>query len=289
MAVRSIWRGAIKLSLISIPVRLYPATSSKVDVSFRQYHRRCRTPIQMKKWCPHCDEEVESDDIVKGHKTSGGRVVFAEADEIKKLRPDRSRTLTISDVMTASVIDPRFIERVYYLAPDSREAGSAFDVVHAALDDRAAVGRLAMHGREYLAAIVAGEGDAMLVYTLRTAGEVLASKKAADLTFAGGRVNAREVKLARQVLDSLESDADLSAFADNYQERLRELLKKKGVGVSVNDGKKTADGDGKVVNLMDALRQSLKDVRADTRRTSGTSRKTSRSSKGRPTAARKAS
>jgi DNA end-binding protein Ku len=264
MAARSIWRGAIKLSLISIPVRLYPATTTQSDVSFRQYHRRCRTPIQMKKWCPHCDQEVTKDDIIKGHETARGRVVFAEEEEVKKLRPEKSGSLVITDVMSASVIDPRFVERVYYLAPDSREAGSAFDVVREALEGKAAVGRVSMHGREYLTAIVADD-EAMVLYALRTAGEVLAREKAADLKFAGGRVKAAEVKLARQVLGSLESDTDLSSFADNYQIRLREMLKKKGSGVAVTEGESPAAG-AKVVNLMDALRQSLDAARSPSRK-----------------------
>lgn len=288
MAARSIWRGAIKISLISIPVRLYPATTSRSDVSFRQYHRTCRTPIQMKKWCPHCDQDVTRDDIIKGHETSRGRVVFAEDEEVKKLRPERSGTLAITDVMAASVIDPRFVERVYYLAPDSKEAGSAFDVVREALEGKAAVGRVSMHGREYLTAIVA-DADAMVLYTLRTAGEVLAREKAADLTFVGGRVKAEEVKLARQVLGSLESDADLSGFSDNYQVRLREMLKKKGPGVSVGEEEAPAAG-AKVVNLMDALRQSLDAARAGSRRPVAKARKGSRGAKHSRTArARKAS
>jgi DNA end-binding protein Ku len=288
MAARSIWRGALKLSLIAIPVRLYPATTDRADVSFRQYHRRCKTPIQMKKWCPHCDEEVTKDDIVKGHETSRGRVVFVDDDEVKKLRPERSASLPITDVMAASEVDPRFIERVYYLAPDSKEAGAAFDVVREALDDKAAVGRLAMHGREYLTAIVADDNDAMLLYTLRTAGEVLKRDRAADLKHAGGRLKPAEVKLARQVLDSLESKADLSTFTDNYQERLREMLKKKGRGVAVADEEAPAKG-AEVINLMDALRKSLDAARAHSRKSSSTpSRKSARSTKSSRTA-RKAS
>ena len=276
MAARSIWRGAIKLSLISIPVRLYPATTSKSDVSFRQFHRPCRTPIQLKKWCPTCDTEVSSDDIVKGHETARGRVVFAEQAEIKKLRPGRSETLVITDVMAASTIDPRFVERVYYLAPASKEAGSAFDVIREALDDTAAIGRLSMHGREYVTAIVA-DRHAMLLYTLRTAGEVLTREKAADLTFAGRRVKTEEVKLARQVLGSLSSDSDLSQFTDTYQERLHELLKTKGRGVAGAKDEAPASG-AKVLNLMDALRQSLDRARAGARGTT-TRRPTSRVAK----------
>lgn len=268
---RSVWRGALKLSLISIPVRMFPATTTTADVSFRQYHRRCRTPIRMKKWCPQCDKALTARDIVRGHRTSRGRVVFADDDEVKKIRPEKSSSLPLTDVMPASTIDPRFIERVYYLAPDSEEAGGAFDVVRDALDEKAAVGRLAMHGREYLVAVVADDA-AMVLYTLRTAGEVLARDKAIDLKFAGGRVKRAEVKLARQVLNSLETGADLSEFTDNYQERLREMLRTKGRGVAVSgDGEAPAPG-AEVVNLMDALRRSL-DSAATTGARAGKGRK----------------
>src|SRR4030095_12860183 len=82
MAARPTWKGSLKRSLISIPIRAFPATSSTADVSFRQLHRKCHTPIQLKKWCPHCEKEVDKDDVVKGYESSRGRFVIVEEEEI---------------------------------------------------------------------------------------------------------------------------------------------------------------------------------------------------------------
>src|SRR4029453_2784561 len=81
----SAWKGSIRLSLIKIPVRMFPATTTS-DVSFRQLHRKCHTPIQLKKWCPHCEEEVPADEIVKGHESSKGHFVVVEQEDIDNLR-----------------------------------------------------------------------------------------------------------------------------------------------------------------------------------------------------------
>lgn len=257
-SARSTWRGSLRLSLIAIPIRAFPATRPDADVSFRQFHRKCHTRIQMRKWCPHCELEVDGDDIVKGHETSKGRYVFVDKDDVDKLRPESSTVLSVSDVIDARAIDARFIERVYYLAPDSKEAGSAFAVVRDALDGRAAIGRLALHGREYLVAVIRDE-KALRLYTLRTAGEVRSQDGITGMQLAGGRVKPDELKLARRVIDSFESNADLTTFVDNYQVALRNMLRKKGAGKEVETGSETAIP--KVVNLMDALRQSLDSAR----------------------------
>jgi DNA end-binding protein Ku len=257
-SARSTWRGSLRLSLIAIPIRAFPATRPDADVSFRQFHRKCHTRIQMRKWCPHCELEVDGDDIVKGHETSKGRYVFVDKDDVDKLRPESSTVLSVSDVIDARAIDARFIERVYYLAPDSKEAGSAFAVVRDALDGRAAIGRLALHGREYLVAVIRDE-KALRLYTLRTAGEVRSQDGITGMQLAGGRVKPDELKLARRVIDSFESNADLTTFVDNYQVALRNMLRKKGAGKEVETGSETATP--KVVNLMDALRQSLDSAR----------------------------
>lgn len=257
--VRSTWRGSLKLSLIVIPVRAYPATRNNADVSFRQFHRRCKTRIQMRKWCPNCEIQVSGRDIIKGYEASRGRYVFVEKGEIDALRPDTSTTIAVSDVVDAELIDPRYIERVYYLAPDSKDAGEAFAVIRDALGTRAAIGRLSLHGREYLTAVVA-DREALRLYTLRTAGEVRSRDAIAPLGFASAKVKADEVKLARRVLQTFESDADLSSFVDNYQVALRTMLKKKGSGQAVEPVEADVDG-GKVVNLMDALRLSLESAR----------------------------
>jgi DNA end-binding protein Ku len=135
------------------------------------------------------------------------------------------------------------------------------------------VGRLALHGREYLSAVVADD-MALTMHTLRTAGEVRAQDEIDELDVSSVRVKSEEVALARRVLQSFESDTDLSTFVDNYQVALRQMLKKKGAGEAVEDEEVPAPT--KVVNLMDALRQSLEQVKSSANRTGAKQRKSPR-------------
>jgi DNA end-binding protein Ku len=164
----------------------------------------------------------------------------------------------LSHLLDASAIDPLYIERSYYLAPDNKAAASSFAVLREALDGKAAVGRLALHGREYLAAVLPRDKE-MILYTLRTSGEVRDAGSIDELKFATGKPRAEEVKLARQVLNSLESSADLSTFTDHYEERLKEMLQAKHAEVVTGKGQPAATAP---VNLMDALRKSLAQVSA---------------------------
>lgn len=279
---RAGWKGSLKFSLISIPIRVLPATQSS-DVAFHQLHRRCKTRIQMKKWCPHCEEEVSQDDIVKGYEKSKGRFVVAEESDIEEVRPESTKTVDISHVLTDSRIDPIFIERSYYVVPETSAAGSSFAVVREGLGEKAAIGRLAIYGREYLVAIVARE-DAMMMFTLRTAGEVRDAASLDGLEYARHRTSPAEVKLARQVLGSFPSKEDLSDFTDNYQKALREMLEAKtdeGEIVTTGEDKGTGRDKSNVVPLMEALRRSLESAKAGGSRKATKSAAKSKSKKAR--------
>jgi DNA end-binding protein Ku len=263
MPARATWKGSLKLSLITIPIRVFPATNPGSDVSFRQFHRKCHTPIKLKKWCPHCDEEVQPEDIVKGYESEKGRFVMVEEEEIARLRPESTHTVDITHVTDASAIDPIYVERAYFIAPDNKAAGSAFAVLREALDHKAGVGRLAIHGREYLVAVLPRD-RALLLYTLRTAGEVNDSAAIDELRLGAVRTRPEEVKLARQILGGFESVSDLSVFTDRYQESLRAMLKAardREAATTARAGKAAAP-----VNLMDALRRSLAHVPAQKKR-----------------------
>jgi DNA end-binding protein Ku len=256
VALRPTWTGSLRLSLISVPIRVFAATTATSDVSFHQVHRKCKTRIQLKKWCPHCKREVERDEIVKGHERDDGKYVLVEEEDIKAVRPSSTRVIEITDVVAASAIDPVLVERAYFLAPDNKAAGASFAVLRDALDTQAAVGRVAVHGREYLAAVIRRD-NALMLYTLRTEGEVRKAGDVAELKLADVTVKPAELKLARQVLANFETGADIESFTDNYQAALKDMLAKR----KATDVEAAEEPDGeprkKVVNLMDALRQSL--------------------------------
>jgi DNA end-binding protein Ku len=260
MAARALWKGSLKLSLISIPIRVFAATDPAGEVTFRQLHARCGTPIQLRKWCPHCNVEVDNDDIVKGYAVGKDRYVRIEPEDIASVRPESTRTIAIEQVVDAARVDPMFIERPYYVAPDNAGAGSAFAVIRDALGDRAGVGKVALHGREYLVAI-RPHASGLVMYTLRHGDEIRAMDGIRELEFADARAKPSEVKLARQILDSFESDRPLTDYHDEYEDALRKMIAAKAHGKAI--AAPPRERPAHVVNLMDALRQSLDQVKPD--------------------------
>ncbi|MEO7191284.1 MAG: Ku protein [Vicinamibacterales bacterium] len=259
MAARALWKGSLKLSLIAIPIRVFAATDPAGDISFRQIHEKCGTPIKLKRWCPHCEMEVNGEDLAKGYEFQKGQFVLIDAEDIKAVRPPSTHTIAIAQVIDNDRLDPLFIEKPYYVAPDNAASGAAFAVIRDALGERAAVGKLALHGREYLVALRPRAGG-LVMYTLRHGSEVRAIDGIDELQFARTNVKADELKLAEQVLDSFESDADLSTYHDDYEDALRQMIDAKVAGQEIVAPEEPAAP--KVVNLMDALRRSLAEVKA---------------------------
>src|SRR5512144_3208724 len=118
MPPRPTWKGFLKVSLVNIPVKVFPATESADAISFNQLHAECRTRIQQKRWCPHCEREVPNTDIVKGYEFEKGHYVVIDEEDIEKVRVDSTRVINLEKFTEDSAIDSIYLERPYYLAPD---------------------------------------------------------------------------------------------------------------------------------------------------------------------------
>jgi DNA end-binding protein Ku len=264
MAARPTWKGYLKISLVNIPIRVFPATDAAATVSFNQLHAKCRTRIQQKKWCPTCQEEVPNTDIVKGYEFEKGKYVVVEDDDLAKVRPESTRVINVLQFADAAVIDPVYVERPYYLAPDGNVAAEAFAVMREGMAGKAAVGKLALYGREYLVAIQPRE-NGLVMYTLRHASEVRAMSSIDELKLVPAKIKPDEVKLARQVIGNFETGGDLTQYQDDYQREVRALIDAKIAGHEVVAPVEAEPP--KVVNLMEALRQSLDRVSATKKKT----------------------
>ncbi|MFO7303057.1 MAG: Ku protein [Acidobacteriota bacterium] len=264
MAARATWKGHLKISLVNIPIRVFPATDPAATISFNQLHRECGTRIQQKKWCPTCEVEVSNADIVKGYEFEKGRYVTLEEEDIAKVRPASTRVINVMQFADASTIDPIYVERPYYLAPDGQVAAEAFAVMREGMAGRAAIGKLALYGREYLVAIQPREAG-LVMFTLRQASEVRAMSAIDELKLVPKSVRPEEVKLAKQVISSFEGEGDLTQYRDEYQAELRRVIDAKIAGEDVVETEEEAPP--KVVNLMEALRQSLERVSAEKKKT----------------------
>ena len=254
MAARPTWKGFLKISLVNIPVRVFPATDSAASISFNQLHKACLGRIQQKRWCPACETEVPNTDIVKGYEFEKGRYVLMSEDDMAKVRPESTRVIDLVQFTDASAIDPIYVERPYYLAPDGAMALEAFAVMREGMRGKAGIGKLALYGREYLVAVQPRE-KGLVMYTMRRANEVRSMDNIEELETVPAKIKPDEIRLAKQVIENFEGELDLNEYRDAYQEELQRIIDAKIAGEEVVAT--TEEAPPKVVNLMDALRQSL--------------------------------
>ena len=254
MAARATWKGYLKISLVNIPIKVFPATESSGTISFHQLHGECQTRIQQKRWCPLCNREVPHSEIVKGYEFDKGRYVVLSEEDFDKVRPESTRVIDLVQFADESSIDPMFVDRAYYLAPDGGMATQAFAVMREGMKGKAGIGKLALYGREYLVA-VQPKDNGLVMYTMRHAKEVRSMGDIEELGSVPDKVKPEEIKLAKQVIENFEGSLDLTEYRDEYQEELQRIIDAKIAGEEVVAT--AEETPPKVVNLMDALRQSL--------------------------------
>jgi DNA end-binding protein Ku len=259
MAARPTWKGYLKISLVTIPIKVFPATDAGATISFNQLHAECQTRIQQKRWCPHCQREVPNTDIVKGYEFEKGRYVVVDEEDIEKVRVDSTRVINLEKFTDDTAIDPIYLERPYYLAPDGPVASEAFAVVREGMQGKAGIGKVALYGREYLVKVQPRERG-LIMYTLRHADEIRSMDGIDELTNMPAKVKPEEVKLARQVMSTFEGDVDFKSYRDEYQDGLRQIIAAKVEGREIVTPE--VEAPPKVVNLMDALRRSLDTISA---------------------------
>src|SRR5437762_1144587 len=254
MPARPTWKGYLKISLVNIPVKVFPATDAAATLSFNQLHGECQTRIQQKRWCPHCQKEVANTDIVKGYEFEKGRYVVIGDEDIEKVRVESTRVINLEKFTDDTEIDPIYLERPYYLAPDGAVAREAFAVIREGMKGKAGIGKVALYGREYLVKVQPRE-KGLVMYTLRHANEIRSMEAIEELTDMPDKVRPEEVKLAKQVMATFEGEVDFESYRDDYQVGLREIIDAKIEGREVVAPE--VEAPPKVVNLMEALRKSL--------------------------------
>src|SRR6266705_3459838 len=263
MAARATWKGFLKVSLVNIPIKVFPATESGSTISFNQLHGECRTRIQQKKWCPHCNREVSNSEIVKGYEFEKGQWVVVDEEDFEKVRTESTRVIDLVQFADASSIDPMYVDRTYYLAPDGGMAADAFAVMRDGMQGKVGIGKLALYGREYLVAVRPYQRG-IVMHTLHHAAEIRGIGAVEELSSLPATVKPEEIKLARQVISTFEQPLNLSDYKDEYREGLQRIIDAKIAGEEVVAT--AANAAPRVVNLMDALKKSLDAVSAGKKR-----------------------
>jgi DNA end-binding protein Ku len=263
MAARPTWKGYLKISLVNIPIKVFPATDAGATLSFNQLHAECQTRIQQKRWCPHCEREVPASDIVKGYEFEKGRWVVVGDEDVEKVRVDSTRVINLEKFTEDTAIDPIYLERPYYLAPDGAVAMEAFAVIREGMKGKAGIGKVALYGREYLVKVQPRERG-LIMYTLRHASEIRSMDAIDELAKLPEKIKPDEIKLARQVIGTFEGDVDFHSYRDQYQQGLRDIIDAKIEGREI--ATEQVEAPPKVVNLMEALRKSLDSISGSKKR-----------------------
>ena len=264
MPPRPTWKGFLKVSLVNIPVKVFPATESADAISFNQLHADCQTRIQQKRWCSHCEREVPNTELVKGYEFEKGRYVVMSEDDIQKVRVESTRVINLVQFADDSQIDPIYVDRAYYLAPDGPMAAEAFAVMREGMAGKAGIGKMALYGREYLVA-VRPQKKGLVMYTLHHDAEIRSIDQIEELSSLPAKVKPEEMKLAKQVIATFDGELNLKDYKDEYREGLRQIIDAKIAGEEIVAPE--VQEPPKVVDLMEALRRSLDSVSGDKKKT----------------------
>lgn len=254
--MRSLWNGTLSFGLVTIPVKLYAATSKR-DVSLRMLHELCHTPLRYQRVCPTCDRAVTPDETVSGFETEKDRYVILSEEDLASLPLPTAKTVAIEHFVPAAAVDPVYFEKTYYLEPDKGGA-NAYQLLRTALTEAGhyGIGRIAIRSRESLCAVRPGGGDVLALTVMFFADEV---RSPADLALRppGWAPQPDELQAALTLMDSLSRDWDPSRYENRRYAALQELVRdRQSTGPEpVYAGQPEATPE--VLSLMEALRASL--------------------------------
>lgn len=256
---RAMWSGAINFGLVNVPVKLYPATSHK-EVHFHMLHEKDGARIKQKRVCSQEDKEVPWEEIAKGYEVSPGRYVMLEKDELAALNPKADRSISIEDFVDQDSIDPIYYESAYYLVPD-KGAARPYKLLLEAMKktNKVGIARVVLRTRQYLCA-VRPMGKGLELSTMLYADEVNAMEDLEELPGKEAEPRERELEMAQQLIGSLTTEFDPEKYKDEHREQVLNLIERKAEGEHIVAAEQPEE-PARVVNLMDALQQSLKALR----------------------------
>jgi DNA end-binding protein Ku len=255
--MRSSWKGYLKLSLVSVPVQAYNATAaSGGEIHFNQLHSVCNSRIRYQKTCP-IHGEVSKDEIVLGYEYAKGQYAIVDPDEIEKLRTENDRAISIEEFIEPDQIEAMYLDgRHYYLVPDTPVGQKPYAVLYEAMKkrNRAGVARVVFSGKEQV--VLVRPLDGLLMMSMLNYESQIRKPEALHEEVRAPELSQQEVKLAEMLIDASTSKKfDYAKYEDLYTQRLTELINAKVEGKEVVAP--PADEEVSVINLMDALKQSL--------------------------------
>jgi DNA end-binding protein Ku len=256
VAPRAYWKGYLKLSLVSCPIALFPATSEREKISFHQLNKETGNRIRYRKVDTETGDEVDSSQIVKGYEVAKGEYIELEPEELEAVAIESKRVIEIDEFVPKTEIDELYLRDPYFIIPDGEVGQQAFAVIREAIrkEGMVALGKVVFTSREHVIALEPRE-KGMVGVTLRYPYEVRQDEEYFD-TIDDEKVPKDMLDLAIHIVDTKRGKFEPEKFEDHYENALKELLRKKQKGEKIERPREPARTN--VVNLMDALRQSVK-------------------------------
>lgn len=254
---RAYWKGSLKLSLVTCPVVLYPASTTVEKTKFHMINRDTGNRLKQQMVDAETGDVVEKDQKARGYEISKGEYVEIEKDELESVQIESNHTIDIDTFVPRDEIDRRYLNHPYYIAPDGKAGVDAFAVIRDAMkdQDRVALARIVLTNREHVIAIEP-LGKGLLGTTLRYPYELRDEGDYFD-DIKSPKISKDMIELATHILDSKAAHFDPSKFKDDYESALKTLVKRKAAGKPIKAAPKEEKSDN-VVSLMDALKASLK-------------------------------
>jgi DNA end-binding protein Ku len=265
MAIRPYWKGYLRLSLVTCPVALYPASSQAEKIHFHQINRKTGNRLRQQMVDERTGKVVDKDDKGRGYELSKGKYVEVEPEELDAVEIEATHIIDIDTLVPAEEIDRRYFDKPYYIAPNGKTGADAFKVIRDAMEEtqRVALARIVMANREHIIALEPF-GKGFLGTTLRYDYEVRDAKPYLGKV-PSPQVDKEMVDIAKNILERKAGHFDPSKFKDQYEAALKKLVKRKAAGHTI-EAKPAEEDRSNVIDLMDALKQSM-GKRAPARRT----------------------
>jgi DNA end-binding protein Ku len=248
----SVWKGTVSFGLVSIPVRLYPATRTP-SIRLHQLHTVCKTRLRQPLFCPTCGRVVERSEVVKGYEDGDGSYVLLDPEEVKKVAPESGRMMEILSFVKKSEIDPLFFDSSYFVIPDSG-GRKGYELLLKSLEDsgRAGIAKVTIHQREYTVFIRA-YNHGLALHTMHFANEIREAPGYGQTEEV--KLRPQEIKLAEQLIDALSEQFHPEKYHDEFQDRLQALIEAKRKGKEVLSAPVARRAP--VIDMMTALKKSL--------------------------------
>jgi DNA end-binding protein Ku len=257
--MRSIWKGFIRFSLVTIPVNLYSAVETASTISFNQLHKTDHGRVGYEKKCKKCSSVLANDEIVKGYEFQPDQYIVIENEDLQKIKLESTRTIEIAGFVNSSEISPMLYDSPYYIGPDGEVSKNAYALLTETLKEtgKMGIGKVVMRDREDIV-MISPEGNGMTMFKLRYPNELRKISSVPQLN--GIKADKDQLKLAKTLVDSMTTTIDKIEIKDKYQDALRELIEAKIEGKEIIASTEEVKP---VTDIMAALKQSLEQAKKE--------------------------